>query len=555
MSRHTSPTPPSLPYGQLYQAPTAVSSRQKSRAYTTGVAAGAEDVKYQSKYKELKRKVKEIEADNDKLFFKVLQAKRNIQRMRLERAILYERLSAIPPSPEMHGRHHPLPMPHAVPGQQTSSLVSVQMGPQPREHHDFPRPVDPNDPAYAEYIRTHENVRVIPGPDGRPIPIAEVTMGPGVAPPPHGLSPARHRSGSGHDAHRQLPPLPPLQQTHPIEGSRGHGVPPPNSRSHSGSSRSESRSHSSSRSRGQHDLPTPNLYTPNQSSPHMLQHQHDPLPLVHHNLQDPEDHEIDRRYEMHEPLNRHSGSQSPPPHLHMPTPSHPESLTPSPAHSRESVASRGSGRIHNHQRIGPGAHIHRMRPMRDSEQGRSQEWDRDHDRDASREPPSSSGRIPTPPFASRVRSEREFDAISRMREEAASPYGASGRLHHSRSVTPTGEDHSRPGSQPQLHERDLPRSYAARLDITNPDVDPQLRREMGSVDNRRPTTSEPRKRSHGEMELDDDNAPDGSRGVTDHRDHGPGGDDRRSKRPPPDGASPLHESEGRDDVDMDSTEA
>jgi hypothetical protein len=36
-------------------------ARQKSKAYATGIAAGAEDVKYQAKYKELKRKVKEIE--------------------------------------------------------------------------------------------------------------------------------------------------------------------------------------------------------------------------------------------------------------------------------------------------------------------------------------------------------------------------------------------------------------------------------------------------------------------------------------------------------------
>lgn len=73
----------------------------------TGIAAGAEDTKYATKYKELKKKVKEIESvsfwrivcdtgevllmrvppqDNDKLHFKVLQAKRSIQRMKLERA-------------------------------------------------------------------------------------------------------------------------------------------------------------------------------------------------------------------------------------------------------------------------------------------------------------------------------------------------------------------------------------------------------------------------------------------------------------------------------------
>ncbi|KAI0068575.1 hypothetical protein BV25DRAFT_1783467, partial [Artomyces pyxidatus] len=61
-------------------------TRQKSKAYTPGIAAGAEDAKYKAKYRELKKRVKEIEADNDKLLYKTLQAKRNIQRMRIERA-------------------------------------------------------------------------------------------------------------------------------------------------------------------------------------------------------------------------------------------------------------------------------------------------------------------------------------------------------------------------------------------------------------------------------------------------------------------------------------
>ena len=37
------------------------SARQKNKPYATGIAAGVEDEKYQAKYKELKRKVKEIE--------------------------------------------------------------------------------------------------------------------------------------------------------------------------------------------------------------------------------------------------------------------------------------------------------------------------------------------------------------------------------------------------------------------------------------------------------------------------------------------------------------
>ncbi|THG93601.1 hypothetical protein EW145_g8334, partial [Phellinidium pouzarii] len=144
---------------------TTTTTRTKSKAYQSGIAAGAEDVKYATKYRDLKKKVREIEAvsnhvlllllsfptsvplslskDNDKLLFKVLQAKRNIQRAKLERAILYERLGTLPASPlaqnaglppppppppqpqpqpqqgvqlQAHRHPHPHPHPHATPG-------------------------------------------------------------------------------------------------------------------------------------------------------------------------------------------------------------------------------------------------------------------------------------------------------------------------------------------------------------------------------------------------------------------------------------------------------
>lgn len=82
-------------------------TRQKSKAYSTSLAAHSDDLKYQGKYKDLKRKVREIEGDNDKLHLKVLKTKRNIQRIRLERAILYERLAAL-------GEIEPPPMPLPV---------------------------------------------------------------------------------------------------------------------------------------------------------------------------------------------------------------------------------------------------------------------------------------------------------------------------------------------------------------------------------------------------------------------------------------------------------
>jgi hypothetical protein len=51
----TMPTPPPPPAPQRQNT-------QPPFAHPVGIAAGAEDVKYQAKYKDLKRKVKEIEA-------------------------------------------------------------------------------------------------------------------------------------------------------------------------------------------------------------------------------------------------------------------------------------------------------------------------------------------------------------------------------------------------------------------------------------------------------------------------------------------------------------
>lgn len=60
MSRHPSPGPShSAPH--IPPQPSAAPSRRSRPSHSIGIAAGAEDVKYQGKYKDLKRKVKEIE--------------------------------------------------------------------------------------------------------------------------------------------------------------------------------------------------------------------------------------------------------------------------------------------------------------------------------------------------------------------------------------------------------------------------------------------------------------------------------------------------------------
>ena len=56
MSRQPSPGPSHFPPSAQH-----VNNRQKSKNYTQSIAAGAEDAKYKTKYRELKEKVKEIE--------------------------------------------------------------------------------------------------------------------------------------------------------------------------------------------------------------------------------------------------------------------------------------------------------------------------------------------------------------------------------------------------------------------------------------------------------------------------------------------------------------
>ncbi|SOV05348.1 uncharacterized protein UDID_07738 [Ustilago sp. UG-2017a] len=88
--------------------------KTKSKAYSSTVAIQGDAAKYRLKYKELKKKVREIEVENDKLHLKTLRIKRNIQRMRLERAILYERLEAESQATPSVATYPPPPPPSAV---------------------------------------------------------------------------------------------------------------------------------------------------------------------------------------------------------------------------------------------------------------------------------------------------------------------------------------------------------------------------------------------------------------------------------------------------------
>ncbi|KAA1466578.1 hypothetical protein DENSPDRAFT_43649 [Dentipellis sp. KUC8613] len=483
MSRHPSPGPSQLAsHGPTFHA----NSRQKSnKVHTTGIAAGAEDAKYKAKYRELRKKVREIEADNDKLYFKTLQAKRNIQRMRIERAILYERLSAhipaSPRAPERHASHY-----HPVQHQQPA-------GHAPHHHRDYQEPagapLDPNDPA-AEYHRNHGSFgRIAQTSDGHPILVAEPAPGIGMANSPHAvpLHSARQTityPSSRDRHHSNLPPLPAVQH---LEPPRAHGQ----RRSASQSGSPSTSSHSRSRSRGNYGSAHPSQASHMQApapgyAPHEQAHletfppsQRESQSAVHSS-----DRGRSRRSDVQELT--HS-----PAHLSVPQPTHSSHGSRSPASeaTHSPPLSRSSTRLHNHQRIGPGAHINNYgrHPERDQEREvrdreREAEWEREHDRER------------------RVRDREENGAPMSAGAGASAPRGAS-------PPAPVSRSRSMVEGYPGDRERGAGRHYDIRGGHLAPSTHPESgsrsdtpRSRSGSVAGNgpldRPPVSRDREREH-----------------------------------------------------------
>ncbi|KIJ20382.1 hypothetical protein PAXINDRAFT_96592 [Paxillus involutus ATCC 200175] len=603
MSHNQSPGPSVLPNSQMFQsACVAPPARQKNKSYTTGIAAGVEDEKYQAKFKELKRKVKEIETDNDKLQFKVLVAKKSIQRMKLERAVLYERLSAVPPSPDVHS-HHALPPLHPGPGvppqhtQQTSGsaqdndklqfkvlvakksiqrmkleravlyerLSAVPPSPDVHSHHALPplhpgpgvppqhtqqtsgsaqvhrdhsRNMDINDHTPPDYIHPSGNIRVIPGPDGRPVQVSDGPIGPGVA-PSHAVSAvhmSRRDSTSGHDS-RQLPPLSQLTPAQHLEHPRNHAHSQshtPHLHLHSNGSDSRSRPHSSSshsRSRqlsaqgppqGYHQ---PGISHPQQYSPEAIPHGqglHSP-PLGH-------ERERSRRHDTHD-RSSHSGDPYPHGRQHMSHASSHSSIM-SPTSARGS-----STRVHNHQRVGPAANINIPEFEHERDIERERNWSHRHELDGDSETAREIAHFGairnSPPPHLRSRPEREYQdhPSYRVREEhmyLREPIGPGVYGRSSRSDTPgsgsgsasgnAGDAQPRPDTHSQYYDRER-RPYTPRSvnqpQAPNEDVD--FVHEDGRSRNRerdriggpyvpseqhRPPLEPSKKRSRNDMDVD-----------------------------------------------------
>ena len=406
--------------------------------------------------------------------------------------ILYERLSIVPPSPNLQDRL-PLPPTTAVPQQTTSRPV-------PTSHH--PAALDP-DQAHSlqEHARSQGNPRVPSGPDPRSLPVLDNSIASAVAPSHMSLhSPRRISSGHDNGGRHHLSTMGPMPPVHQYENTRAHPhanshTSPPIHHAHPPSShtrnRSPSRSHiplQSYRSGGaSHRHQFPEGLQPAQQPLHSppLSERERSRRNDHHDYVGPqgEFHAYDHRQPHHQ-------------------------LSP----RTQTVDGRPSDRLHSHQRLGTynnreGPHDRRREPERESD------WELE---DRRRRDPRSilfgtetlgheaipNSYSPPPPHKSRPSPDRghyELHAASRSREDQAyyqDIHAPSGYPRLSRSGTPasgsgsgsgagvTAEVPSRPDSRAQYHERDRPRSIFRLRPVSQPNEDIDFVHEDGRLQSR-----------------------------------------------------------------------
>ncbi|KAG6910971.1 hypothetical protein DXG01_006025 [Tephrocybe rancida] len=481
------------------------SARLKQPQPTIGIAAGAEDAKYQTKYRELKRKVKEIETDNDKLHFKVLQAKRSIQRMKLERAILYERLAG-PPSPNEPQNRHGGPMPMHPPsgGPVPPPFSRSHSG----NHHYQDMGDNIHDSPNHEFSIPHERARMVSG-------SAMPPAGPGVAIAPRMHSPPRRASGGpGHES-RHMQHLPPPSLHGPHGNSRPH-ISPVMHHSHSGTSHERTRSHSSSRTRAHQQSYIPGHPNQYPEGPQSVQHVMHSPPI--------QERERPRRHDSHE-------GPHPDQHQHSRLNSFLPRLSPPP----------DTRRVHGHPRMSPGPPGREEYDRQHERRERELDHDRNHPRDLGRNRDANS--LISPPLGHRSR--QPFDrgggdypephGSSRMRDEPAyydAPTAASGYPPHSRSGSPIsgsgsgngagGGDASRSDSRHYYEAHEHTRTYKLRP-VNPPNEEMDFVHEDGRSRDRGGFEAS-RKRARNDMEGEDDADYQSGRAAEDrgkryHREH------------------------------------
>jgi len=365
--------------------------------------------------------------DNDKLQIKISQSRKNIQRLRLERAILYERLSSRQSFPSAHPTPpaHSYPPPHGQSYGHHPSREAVEQN---------VVVVDANDLAAIEWYRSRGiPIRVVTGSDGQPVQVADIPSGPPSTPGSHTPTSVPSRYPSGHRDSRQQapPPMPPAQHLEP---------------SHTSYDR--------------HQTPLQTLVTgyshPQQVPPETVSPTYRDYPPGYHTS------ERERR------SHRSNVYEPSPSRLQPPTQPLPVSHSP----SRSPASSRGSNQVHNHQRLGPGISNYgppereHDRELRDRE--RDQEWERERghrprewEREREREGSDIVQRGGTPPPYVSSRSRYAIDDRDGYMSHAREPRG----YHHndvphrapSRSLSPRSRSVSPPRRSPRdaYYEREV----------------------------------------------------------------------------------------------------
>ena len=473
-------------------------------------------------------------------------------------SILYERLSIVPPSPNLQDRL-PLPPTTAVPPQQTASR------PVPTSHHhremrDHSASLDPDQVhSLQEHIRSQGNPRVPSGPDARSLPVLDNSIASAVAPSPHMSLHSPRRISSGHDSggRHHLPTMGQMPPAHQYENTRGHPhsnshASPPIHHAHPPSSHTRNRSHSSSHSH----IPPQSYRSGGPSHRHQFP---ESLPPAQQTMHSPplSERERSRRSDHHE----YAAPQGEPHAYDHRQPHH--QLSP----RTQSTEGRSSDRLHSHQRLGPATYNNRESPHdRRREPERESDWELEERRRRdsrmflfgpepaplgheaipnSYSPPPSNKSRPTPD-----RGNYDHHVASRSREDQGyyqDIHAPSGYPRLSRSGTPASgsgsgsgagvtEVPSRPNSRGQYHERDRPRSSFRLRPVSQPNEDVDFVHEDGRLQNRTSsdrgaigvggggnftmseqarTSLDSRKRSRNDIESDNDagDGPSGGGGL------------------------------------------
>ncbi|KAH8923672.1 hypothetical protein BT69DRAFT_1349980 [Atractiella rhizophila] len=94
-----------------------VATTKSKASLAPSYATQSDEAKYRTKYRELKIKTKEMEDENSKLETRIMAARRQINRLRLERSILYDRLQLAHNAmlPWIHPSANPFQMDHLDP--------------------------------------------------------------------------------------------------------------------------------------------------------------------------------------------------------------------------------------------------------------------------------------------------------------------------------------------------------------------------------------------------------------------------------------------------------